>query len=47
VAANRAVYSALGRIDHYDKTLADVLVLHTQGVSFPDQVPFTIQRIPA
>ncbi len=47
VAAGRAVYSAPSRLDHYDRPLADVLVLHTNLINFPDETPFNIQRIPA
>lgn len=43
----RAVYSEPGRRDHYDRPLEDCVLLRTRPTTFPDQVPFEIERIPA
>jgi hypothetical protein len=43
----RARYSEPGRQDYIDEALADVIVLRPRPVSFPDEVPFTTERIPA
>lgn len=41
----RATYSAPGRPDHHDIPLRDTVVLRPRGTRFPDEVPFTIERI--
>lgn len=45
IASDRATYSALGRDDYQDIPLRDVVVLRPRGTRFPDEVPFTIERI--
>ncbi len=47
IADRRAIYSELGRPDHYDVPLTDVLVLTPIKVAFPDEVPYELERIPA
>ncbi len=41
----RATYSASGMPDHHDIPLRDTVVLRPRGTRFPDEVPFTIERI--
>lgn len=45
IAGGRATYGAAGRPDHHDTPLHDVVVLRPRGTRFPDEVPFTIERI--
>lgn len=45
IAAGRATYGAPGRPDHHDVPLPDAAVLRPRGARFPDEVPFTIERI--
>lgn len=45
IAGSRARYGAPGRPDHYDIPLRDAVVLRPRGTRFPDEVPFTIERI--
>jgi hypothetical protein len=45
ITGGRATYSAPGRPDHHDIPLRDAIVLHPRGTRFPDEVPFTIERI--
>jgi hypothetical protein len=45
IAGGRATYSAAGRPDHHDIPLRDAVVLRPLGTRFPDEVPFTIERI--
>ncbi len=45
IAGGRASYSAPGRPDHHDIPLHDTVVLRPRGTRFPDEVPFTIERI--
>ena len=45
IAGGRATYSAPGRPDHHDIPLRDAIVLRPRGTRFPDEVPFTIERI--
>jgi hypothetical protein len=46
IAAGRARYGVPGRPDHQDERLTDVVVLHPRSVSFPDEIPYQIERIP-
>ncbi|NMC34868.1 MAG: hypothetical protein GYA36_20805 [Veillonellaceae bacterium] len=46
IGDGRATYSVAGRFDRYDAALADAIVLRAQPVVFPDDVPFTMERIP-
>lgn len=46
IDGGRAIYSESGRRDHYDRQLTDALVLHPRVTVFPDEVPYTIERIP-
>ena len=45
ISGVRATYSASGRPDHHDIPLRDTVVLRPRGTRFPDEVPFTIERI--
>lgn len=45
ISGVRASYSVPGRPDHYDIVLRDVVVLRPCTTRFPDEVPFTIERI--
>ena len=45
VSGVRASYSVPGRPDHHDIVLRDVVVLRPCTTRFPDEVPFTIERI--
>lgn len=47
ISGGRASYSAAGRPDHHDIALRDVVVLRPRATRFPDEAPFTIERIPA
>lgn len=42
----RATYSEPGRPDAYDEDLSDVLVLHPIPVRYPDDIPYTLERVP-
>jgi hypothetical protein len=44
LVGGRASYSALGRPDHYDREISDVLVLRPLDPMFPDQASFEIER---
>lgn len=46
IEGRRAIYSEPGRRDHYDGHLTDALVLRPRVTVFPDEVPYTIERIP-
>jgi hypothetical protein len=46
VISRRATYSELGRFDRYVSDLSDSLVLRPRQAAFPDETPFTIERIP-
>lgn len=46
IGKGRASYSVAGRFDRYDAALTDVIVLRAQPVVFPDDVPYTMERIP-
>ena len=37
-------FSGLGRRDHFAERATDLMLLHAKSTSFPDQVPFTIER---
>lgn len=45
ISGVRATYSAPGKPDHHDIPLRDAVVLRPHGTRFPDEVPFTIERI--
>lgn len=45
IAGGRATYSAAGRPDHHSISLHDAVILRPRGTRFPDEVPFTIERI--
>jgi hypothetical protein len=38
-------YSRIGRPDHFEETIRDAIVLRPREPSFPDEFPFTIERI--
>lgn len=45
IASGRATYSAIGRPDYTDVAIRDVIILHPRTTRFPDEVPFSIERI--
>jgi hypothetical protein len=45
ISSGRATYSTPGRPDHHDIPLRDSVVLRPRGMRFPDETPFTIERI--
>ena len=45
VLEQRARYSETGRPDHLDERLYDAIVLRPRQTRYPDEVPFTIERI--
>lgn len=45
IAGGRATYSAIGRPDHSDVALGDVIILRSRTTRFPDEVPFRTERI--
>lgn len=45
VAGNRATYSSPGRPDHQDVVLRGAIVLRPRATRFPDEVPYTLERI--
>lgn len=47
VSHGRVRYSEPGRLDYIDEAVSDVIVLRPRPVSFPDEVPYTVERIPA
>jgi hypothetical protein len=38
-------YSRVGRPDHFEETVQDAIVLRPRESAFPDEFPFTIERI--
>lgn len=47
VSGGRVSYSEPGRPDHYDEPLRDALLLRPIHVTFPDEAPYELERIPA
>ena len=47
ISGDRATFSAPGRTDHVDADIGGIAVLRPLTTHFPDQVPFTIERIPS
>lgn len=45
IVGGRATYSALGRPDHHDAAVRDVIIVRPRPTRFPDEVPFSIERI--
>lgn len=45
VHKGRATYSSPGRPDHVDIALRDVVLLRPRATRFPDEVPYTIERL--
>ncbi len=45
VVGRRALYSAPGRPDHFDRSLSDVVLLRLRPTQFPDETPFEVERI--
>jgi hypothetical protein len=45
IVAGRAIYSTPGRPDHYDVVLSDAVVLRALDTRFPDEVPYSTERI--
>lgn len=46
ITAGRLAYSRVGRFDYYDVAARDVVVLRHHSTSFPDEVPYTLERFP-
>ena len=46
IEGGRAIYSELGRRDHYEAQLSDAVIIRPKQTKFPDEVPFEIERIP-
>jgi len=46
VLGRRATYSQDGRYDRYASDLDDTMVLRSRDVDFPDETPYTVERIP-
>jgi hypothetical protein len=46
IEGGRAVYSEPGRRDFFDRPIADAIVLRPRATTFPDEVPYTLERIP-
>ncbi len=46
IEGGRATYSRPGRRDHYERPLSDAVVLRPRPSGFPDEVPYTLERIP-
>lgn len=46
VLGRRATYSQEGRYDRYASDLDDTMVLRSRDVDFPDETPYTVERIP-
>ena len=44
---HRALYSQPGRRDRFESVLSDAVILAPRQVHFPDEVPYTAERIPA
>ena len=47
IASREVAFSTPGRSDYVSATSADLVVLRPLATQFPDEVPFTIERIPA
>ena len=45
IAGGRAIYSTLGRPDYHDVAVRDVLILRPRITRFPDEIPFSFERI--
>jgi hypothetical protein len=45
IQGRRAQYSEPGRVDAYDRVLEDALLLRARQVRFPDDVPYTVERV--
>ncbi len=43
---HRALYSQPGRRDRFESILSDSVILAPRQVHFPDEVPYTTERIP-
>jgi hypothetical protein len=46
IQATRATYSTPGRRDYYEAKLSNAVILRPRRTSFPDEIPFFIERIP-
>jgi hypothetical protein len=40
-----ALYSKQGRPDYYERALSDVVVLRPVTTRYPDEIPYTLERI--
>lgn len=46
IQGTRTTYSAPGRRDYYEAQLSNAIILYPRQTSFPDEIPFSIERIP-
>lgn len=46
IAGGEGAYSEPGRRDHYQRRLADAVILYPVAQHFPDQPPYNVRRIP-
>jgi hypothetical protein len=44
ILGSQITYSATGRRDFYEATLEDALVLRPRAVTYPDEVPYELER---
>lgn len=47
ISAGRLLYSRPGRADYFDQPARDIFVLRPIVTSFPDEVPYVLERFPA
>jgi hypothetical protein len=47
ITGDRAVYSEPGRRDYFEQQLGDAIVLTPRPVIYPDETPYTMERIQA
>jgi hypothetical protein len=45
IVGGRATYSTFGRPDHHDVAVRDVIILRPRITRFPDEIPFSFERI--
>jgi hypothetical protein len=45
ITGGRAIYSRPGRPDHLEASLSDVIVLRPCPTRFPDEIPYSMERI--
>src|SRR5262249_54080264 len=47
IIGGRVRYSELGRRDYVDESVRAVVILRPRPTTFPDEVPYSVERIPA